>query len=188
MTQTLCALSQVVSNLLNNAAKYTPEGGKIDVTVRREAGHAVITVSDNGVGIPADMLPKVFQLFTQVDRTLDRAQGGLGIGLALLRQLVDLHGGTIVAESDGVDRGSRFIVHVPAAAPAATVVPVKPIAEPPTANAPAADEPPLRVLVVDDNIEVASTIGWMLETIGHEYELAYDGPQASSLAKLYNPT
>src|SRR5690606_24294614 len=109
----LTRIAQVLGNLLNNAAKYTPEGGLITVSARSEGNEAVLSVSDNGVGIPGDMLPKVFDLFTQVDRNLERSQGGLGIGLALVRQLVAMHGGTIEAQSGGVDRGSMFTVRLP---------------------------------------------------------------------------
>lgn len=111
----LTRLAQVVSNLLNNAAKYTPEGGIITLNATIENNHAIVAVSDNGVGIPADMLPKVFELFTQVDHNLERSQGGLGIGLALVKQLVELHGGTIRSESPGLGKGSTFTVQLPLA-------------------------------------------------------------------------
>jgi signal transduction histidine kinase len=107
-------IAQVVANLLNNAAKYTDPGGHLALSVRGEAGEAVISVRDDGVGIPAQLLPRVFDMFAQVDRTLDRAQGGLGIGLALAKSLVEMHGGTIEARSDGPGRGSEFIVRLPA--------------------------------------------------------------------------
>ena len=109
----LMRLSQVVSNLLNNAAKYTPEGGTIVLSTRREGEEAVVTVSDNGVGIPSDMLPRVFDLFTQVRDNLDRSRGGLGIGLALVKQLVEMHGGSITAESAGPGKGSAFRLRLP---------------------------------------------------------------------------
>ena len=102
-------LAQVLANLLNNAAKYTEEGGRIDLTVAREGGEAVFRVRDTGIGIAAEMLPRVFDLFTQVDRSLDRSQGGLGIGLTLVRRLVEMHGGTVQAFSDGPGRGSEFV-------------------------------------------------------------------------------
>ena len=106
-------LVQVLTNLLNNAAKYTPEEGQIWLTVRRESSQVLIAVRDNGMGIPTEMLPKVFDLFTQIDRTLGRAQGGLGIGLTLVRVLVEAHGGRIEANSAGLDRGSEFVVRFP---------------------------------------------------------------------------
>ncbi|MDY6984284.1 MAG: ATP-binding protein, partial [Pseudomonadota bacterium] len=163
----LTRIAQVLGNLLNNAAKYTPEGGLITVSARSEGSDAVMSVSDNGVGIPDDMLPKVFDLFTQVDRNLERSQGGLGIGLALVRQLVAMHGGTIEAHSGGVDRGSMFTVRLPLAA-------VDKTATSQVARPTAAQTPPQRVLVVDDNVPAAETTGWMLEVDGHTVEYAYD--------------
>ena len=106
-------LVQVIANLLNNAAKYTPEGGRIVLGAWRDAGHAVVTVEDSGLGIPAAMLPRVFDMFAQVDRSLERSQGGLGIGLALVKKLVEMHGGSVQAESEGENRGSRFTIRVP---------------------------------------------------------------------------
>src|SRR5205823_12281536 len=108
-------LAQVVANLLNNAAKYTEEGGQIWLSARREQMSAVISVRDTGVGIPPDMLPHIFEMFAQVDRTLKRAQGGLGIGLTLARNLVELHGGTLSASSPGPGQGSEFTVRLPLA-------------------------------------------------------------------------
>jgi signal transduction histidine kinase len=106
-------LAQIVANLLNNAAKYTEDGGRISLSARREGNHAVISVRDSGVGIPVEVLPRVFDLFAQADRTYQRAQGGLGIGLTLVRTLVELHGGSVIANSDGVGRGSEFVVRLP---------------------------------------------------------------------------
>ena len=106
-------LSQVVSNLLTNAAKYTPEGGRIELAASREGGEVVVRVADTGLGIPPGMLDEVFEMFTQVNRTLDRSQGGLGIGLALVKRMVELHGGTITAESPGLGKGSTFTVRLP---------------------------------------------------------------------------
>jgi signal transduction histidine kinase len=177
----LTRLAQVVGNLLNNAAKYTPEGGRIRLAVQGADDTAVISVSDNGIGIAADMQPKVFQLFTQVDNQLDRARGGLGIGLALVKRLVDMHHGTITLESAGAGKGSTFHVRIPKAAPPA------PASQPETARAPAPAAQPLRVLVVDDTIEVAQTIGWMLEEMGHDYHLVHDGRLALQAAKDYQP-
>jgi signal transduction histidine kinase len=178
----LTRLSQVVSNLLNNAAKYTLEGGVIVLSARHEGGDVLINVSDNGVGIPADMLPRVFDLFTQVRDNLDRSHGGLGIGLALVKQLVEMHGGAIVAESPGPGKGSTFRVRLPAAQSAsASSIPVEPrVGMPPETTA-------LKVLVVDDNVDVAQTVGWMLETMGHDYRMVHEGKLAVELAREYRP-
>ena len=175
-------LSQVVSNLLNNAAKYTPEGGKIALSARRLGEEVIIEVSDNGVGIPADMLPKVFDLFTQVRDNLHRSNGGLGIGLALVKQLVEMHGGVITAESGGPGKGSTFRLRLPVAEPA----PVSSdVTKPPSQVLP--QKAALKVLVVDDNVDVAQMVGWMLETIGHDYRLVHEGKLAIQTAQEYRP-
>ena len=178
----LTRLSQVVSNLLNNAAKYTPEGGRIVLTARRDCDQVLITVADNGIGIPSEMLPRVFDLFTQVRGNLARSRGGLGIGLALVKQLVEMHGGSIAAESAGPGKGSSFRLRLP-------VVETAPVAsraaEPPSPVA--LQDAKLKVLVVDDNIDVAQTVGWMLETIGHDYRLVHEGKLAVETAREYRP-
>jgi signal transduction histidine kinase len=174
-------LSQVVGNLLNNAAKYTPDGGRIGLSAWVEGDFAAIAVSDNGIGIPAEKQLEVFQLFAQVENHLDRAKGGLGIGLALVRQLVGLHGGTVEASSAGIGKGSTFTVRLPLAARPAPPVEVTPALG--EQEAPAS----LKVLVVDDNLEVAQTVGWMLEAIGHDYRLVHDGRRALEAAKDYRP-
>jgi signal transduction histidine kinase len=176
----LTRLAQVVGNLLNNAAKYTPEGGAITLSAREEGDDVAIGVSDNGSGIPADMLPKVFDLFTQVDRTMDRAQGGLGIGLALVKRLVEMHGGRITAESAGPGQGSRFTLRLPLAAAPDDMIAASDASHP-TATT------PLNVLVVDDNIASAKTPGWMLELIGHHPTLAHHGLEALELAQHIQP-
>ena len=174
-------LAQIVGNLLNNAAKYTPESGRISLSVRGTDDTAVISVSDNGIGIAADMQSKVFELFTQVDNQLDRARGGLGIGLALVKQLVDMHRGTITLESAGAAKGSTFYVRIPrTSAPVPASRPEESLRQPSKSQ-------PLRILVVDDTIEVAQTIGWMLEEIGHDYHLVHDGRVALQAAKDYKP-
>ena len=178
----LTRLSQVVSNLLNNAAKYTPEGGKILLSAHSDGREAVISVSDNGVGIRAEMLPRVFELFTQVDTNLPRARGGLGIGLALVRQLVEMHGGVINAASGGPGKGSTFTVRLPMAVGSLDVE----CAVSPSSSA-RSSQRPLRVLVVDDNFDVAQTVGWMLETIGHDYRIVQEGRRAVEAAREFRP-
>jgi signal transduction histidine kinase len=178
----LTRLAQVVGNLLNNAAKYTPEGGRIGLSLHADGADAVIAVSDNGLGIPADMQSKVFQLFAQVENHADRARGGLGIGLALAKQLVAMHDGSVTAESAGPGQGSVFTVRIPCAN---VEVEAQPEAEPPAAQ-PAATQS-LKVLVIDDNVDVAQTVGWMLEEIGHQYHLVHDGRQALEAAREFRP-
>ena len=167
-------LAQVLSNLLNNAAKYTPAGGVLALRLRAEGGQAVAEVADNGVGLAPDMLLKVFGMFTQVDPQAESARSGLGIGLALARRLVELHGGEIGAASEGVGRGSTFSVRLPLAAPAKA----------PEAPASAPEAAGLRVLIVDDNIDVAETMGWLLEAIGHKYEIVNEGRRAFDVSAL----
>jgi signal transduction histidine kinase len=178
----LTRLAQVVGNLLNNAAKYTPEGGCIGLSLRIDGDQAVIAVSDNGLGIPADMQSKVFELFTQVENHAARARGGLGIGLALVKQLVAMHDGTVSAESAGIGHGSVFAVRIPLAVSA---VETQPRTEE-LASEPAPTQS-LKVLVIDDNVAVAQTVGWMLEEIGHEYHLVHDGRQALQAAREFRP-
>ncbi|MDQ0321963.1 signal transduction histidine kinase [Pararhizobium capsulatum DSM 1112] len=175
-------LSQVVANLLNNAIKYTPAGGQIGISVATAGNDVVIDVSDNGVGIPAEMRSKVFQLFAQVDDHLDRAQGGLGIGLALVQQLVAMHGGTVEARGNDSGSGSVFRIRLPISTSA------EQYALP--CEVPSQQEQsllPLKVLVVDDNVDVAYAMGWMLEEIGYEYELVHDGREALQAARYYKP-
>jgi signal transduction histidine kinase len=177
----LTRLAQVISNLLNNAAKYTPEGGHIGLTVRRERETVTIVVSDDGVGIPPDMQARIFELFTQLGDTLVHSQGGLGIGLALAKHLVELHGGTIRGESPGPGKGSTFTVCLPVAVAELNSAPM---AGAQIARTRAAG---LRVLVVDDNIDAAETTAWMLEALGHHPTLAYDGTQALAMARALRP-
>ncbi len=165
-------MAQVVSNLLTNAAKYTPPGGHVWLSANREAGDVVIRVRDDGEGIGADLLPHVFDLFVQGPRTIARSEGGLGLGLALVKNLVSLHGGTVAATSDGPGRGSEFIVRVPAVrlAPRA--------AEPPPPAVEVAGQAGKRILIVDDNEDARELLGEMLREMGHRVELAADGPGA----------
>jgi signal transduction histidine kinase/ActR/RegA family two-component response regulator len=161
-------LVQVVSNILNNAAKYTPSGGRITLRVSSEDGEAVIAVRDNGQGIDPQVLPYIFDLFTQAERTPDRSQGGLGIGLALVKSLVALHGGRVAAHSPGINQGSEFLIRLPL------------LEEAP--SSPAEDEQldagqagPVRVLVVDDNADAAQMLATLLEAHGHAVSVEYDG-------------
>ena len=172
-------LEQVVGNLLNNAAKYTPRGGRIRVSLGQEGGEAVMAVADTGLGIPAEMQTRVFDLFAQVSHHLDRSRGGLGIGLALVKQLVVMHGGSVSARSAGAGRGSVFTVRLPVTQAAAQEA-----APPPAAPV---ETRPLKVLVVDDNEAVAQTVGWMLEAIGHDYRLVHDGRDALAAAREFRP-
>jgi signal transduction histidine kinase len=178
----LTRLAQVVGNLLNNAAKYTPEGGRIGLSLRTDGDDAAIAVSDNGLGIPADMQSKVFQLFTQLENHADRARGGLGIGLALVKRLVAMHDGSVSGASAGTGRGSVFTVRIPLAA---YEVETQPLTEQLAAHA--APTRPVKVLVIDDNVEVAQIVGWMLEEIGHQYRVVHDGRQALQAAREFSP-
>ncbi|NML16063.1 response regulator [Azohydromonas caseinilytica] len=175
-------LSQVVANLLNNAAKYTPEGGHIEVALRVQQGQAVVSVRDDGIGIEASLLPNVFELFEQGRRSLDRSQGGLGVGLTLVQRLVQLHHGTVEAHSAGAGQGSEFVVRLPClmevGAPA-------PQAQPDEAQAAVAAV--CRVLVVDDNIDAADTVALFLRMEGHSVETAHNGLEAVERAKAFAP-
>jgi CheY-like chemotaxis protein len=173
-------LAQVLANLLNNAAKYTPEGGRIWLTVERQGEEVVFRVRDSGMGIPREMLGKVFDLFTQVDSSLDRAQGGLGIGLTMVRRLVDLHGGSVQALSDGPGKGAEFVVRLPALAEERTA------AAAPDERAPQAGPcRACRVLVVDDNIDAAESLARLLRLHGHEVRLAFNGVSALEVARVF---
>ena len=172
-------LSQVVANLLTNAAKYTDAGGRVQLSARRDNGSAVISVVDNGIGISPELLPRVFELFTQADTSVDRSQGGLGIGLTLVRHLVDLHGGSVSARSDGVGKGSQFTVRVPA------------IDSPQVKQPVASPEPAIhkrRILIVDDNVPAARMLQLIFEQLGkHDVRLAHDGPTALTVAAEHRP-
>jgi signal transduction histidine kinase len=177
----LVRLAQVLANLLNNAAKYTPEGGRIWLTARRAGSNAEISIRDTGAGIPAEVLPKVFDLFMQVERTYSRAQGGLGIGLTLVRSLVSMHGGTVEARSDGPGRGSEFVVRLPLAA--GRLAPHERDGD----GRPAAVAP-RRILVVDDNHDAADSLGMLLKFLGADVRTANDGPAALEAFKTYRPS
>ena len=174
-------LAQVVSNLLNNAARYTDPGGKIRLLVRRRDDNMVeICVRDTGMGIPADMLPKVFDLFTQAHDATSRGQGGLGIGLTLVKRLTEMHGGHVRATSDGEGRGSEFMVCLPLAP---VVEEVKPAREPEHAS----NLHRRRVLVVDDNVDAADSLGTLLELRGADTRVVYNGRDALEAWRTFRP-
>lgn len=173
-------LAQVFTNLLQNAAKYTEQGGVISLVARQADGEAIVTVRDSGVGIPVEMLPRVFDLFTQVDRSLGRAQGGLGIGLALVKSLLDLHGGTVQAHSDGLGRGSVFEVRLPMASKDGVHEPM------PTTPQPAA-RAAHRILVIDDDHDVADSLVMFLETFGANVRVAYSGEEGLAAVRDFRP-
>lgn len=175
-------ISQAVNNLLTNAAKYSRSGSVIALGIERADGTAVVTVADSGEGIPPNMLSDIFEMFTQVDRTLDRAQGGLGIGLALVRRLVEMHGGTVSATSAGLGTGSTFTLRLPIPGDA-TAVFVEPAAPPVSA----ASERGLRVLIVDDNVDAAETLAALLSLHGHETRVAGSGATAIVIAREFRP-
>ncbi|MCA1665583.1 MAG: response regulator, partial [Myxococcales bacterium] len=180
-------LAQVIANLLTNAAKYTEPGGNIALRAWRDGHEIVLQVKDDGVGIAPDLLPRVFDLFVQGYRTPDRGQGGLGIGLALVRNLVSLHHGTVVALSDGEGKGSEFVVRLPAVAHGAATADA--------AAARASDHKaesvpstiPRRILVVDDNEDAADLLAEMLAAFGHEVVVAHDGAEALALLERFTP-
>ncbi|MDP3877338.1 MAG: transporter substrate-binding domain-containing protein [Methylobacter sp.] len=176
----LVRLSQVVSNLINNAAKYTDEGGSIDLTIESTDRQVFIRVRDNGRGIDPSALSGLFRLFYQVDRTLDRAEGGLGIGLALVKSLVAMHGGEVWAQSEGLGKGSEFVIRLPCLR-SSPAVPVPHSAEPKSA------ESLLRILVVDDNRDAAQSLSMLLTSEGHTVWLAYDGYEALEVALVEQP-
>ncbi len=165
-------LEQVLTNLLNNAARYTPEGGRIRLTAKSEGAEAVVRVQDTGIGIPPEMLSRIFGLFAQVERTQERAGGGLGIGLCLVKSLTEMHGGTVEARSDGPGQGSEFVVRLPLPTGITTEV-ISAAAEVPSVTERAA-----RVLVVDDNVPAAESLVMLLRLWGHEATVAHDGPAA----------
>ena len=178
----LTRLAQVISNLLDNAAKYTERGGRIWLRAERQESDVVVCVRDTGVGIPREMQPHIFEMFTQVDRGGDRSKGGLGIGLALVRQLVEMHGGRIAVQSDGPGTGSAFTVRLPA-------VVGQPLAQPEIVRG--ADRRPahssLRILVVDDNRDAAASLGMLLRIMGIDTRTAVDGVDAMTAASGFRP-
>ncbi len=173
-------LVQVVSNLLTNAAKYTQPGGHIALTVRHDEDTVELRVKDDGLGIAPDLLPHVFDLFVQSPRGLDRTQGGLGIGLTVVKRLVEMHGGRVEAHSEGLDRGSEFVVRLPLLSARAHAAD-----EGPSDRAPAPSAK--RILLVEDNLDAAESLGALLELDGHEVTIAGDGASALELAREVKP-
>jgi CheY-like chemotaxis protein len=170
----------VVGNLLSNAAKFTPAGGKVTLRVADAAAAFVaISVRDTGAGIARDLLPRLFEPFMQAESTLDRSKGGLGLGLALVKGVVEMHGGSVEPRSEGPGRGSEFIVKLPIGA-----APAPPVATGEVAQAP---ERPRRVLVIEDNVDAATSVRDVLMLSGHEVELAYNGIDSLHKARSFAP-
>lgn len=171
-------LAQVFGNLLNNACKFTPPGGRISLVATREGSDAVVTVTDSGQGIAPNLLPDIFEMFTQADQSLERAQGGLGVGLTLVRQLVTMHGGSVQASSAGLNQGSTFTVRLPTyrrtSAPAPPIDDAKLVAG-------------RRILVVDDNRDAAHMLCLVLQLAGNDTQVAFDGAEAIAAAERYRP-
>jgi PAS domain S-box-containing protein len=175
-------LAQVIANLMNNAAKYTEKGGHIWLTVERQDGEVVVSIRDTGIGITAEHLPHLFEMFSQAQPALERSQGGLGIGLSLVRGLVELHGGTVEAQSDGIGKGSRFIVRLPienGQAPGASQAPAVERQVPSTGKR--------RILVVEDHRDAADSLATLLRMMGHETYTAYDGLEGVRAAARHRP-
>jgi CheY-like chemotaxis protein len=176
-------LQQVAGNLLTNAAKYTDPGGTILLTARQEGTELVLRVRDTGIGIAADTLPTIFDLFVQAERRLDRSHGGLGIGLTLVRKLVEMHGGTVTAHSEGPGKGSEFVVRLP-------LLPQERKEEllrrPPEQEQPV-PQPGRHILAVDDNVDAAESLAVLLRLEGHEVRTAHDGPAALAAVQADRP-
>ena len=175
-------LAQVFSNLLINASKFTPSGGHLGLAAQTVGPEVVVTVSDDGIGIDAQQLGRIFEMFGQVESALNRSRGGLGIGLSLAKGLVELHGGRIRAHSEGLGRGSEFVVHLPLGLPAH-----EPAFRAASADAQPARPGPLRILVADDLADSADSLAMLLQLDGHDVRVAYDGEQAVALAESFHP-
>jgi len=173
-------INQIISNLLNNAAKYTPDGGTIFLKVFQDADEAVLSVADSGIGIPAEQLSNIFTMFSQLTPALERSQGGLGIGLALVHSLVKLHGGTIVARSEGEAKGSEFIVRLPIFNSLEETVST-------IEDSSLVDVVSKRILVIDDNIDAAESLAMLLEMSGHISRTAHNGITGLKLAEEFHP-
>jgi len=173
-------MTQVIANLLTNAAKYTPPGGRIDITAVRGGGEAVITVRDTGVGISAELLPRVFDVFVQERQTLERSQGGLGLGLAIVKSLVTMHGGSVTAASEGLGRGSTFTLRLAAIDAAAAT-------QKTSVLAPVPESQGERLLLVDDNVDLVQLLATWLEALGYRTAVAHDGEEALRVAAGFAP-
>ena len=174
-------LAQVFSNLLNNAAKYSPEGGEIRLETDVHRDSVDVRVTDNGLGLRPEMLERIFDMFAQVDESLERSQGGLGVGLTLVKKLVEMHGGQVTVRSEGLGKGSEFMVHLP-------TLPARDEGGAAEASQPEVQAGAgLRILIVEDNEALAQTTGWMVEMLGHDYRLAGNGKDALALAAEYRP-
>jgi signal transduction histidine kinase/CheY-like chemotaxis protein len=174
----LTRLSQVFLNLLNNAAKYSDRAGHIWLSAKRQGSDVVVSVKDSGIGIAAEQLPRIFEMFSQLDRSLERSQGGLGIGLTLVRRLVEMHGGSVEARSEGPGRGSEFIVRLPVVEEAPAVQPAQCLETGMSS---------LRILIADDNRDSANSLAMLLKIMGHHTRIAYDGQEAVSAAAQFRP-
>ncbi len=179
-------LVQVVANLLNNATKYTPEGGRINLRLVADNAQFLLTISDDGIGMDAQLVKRVFDLFTQAERTPDRSQGGLGLGLALAKSLVELHGGSVDAHSDGLGHGSTFSVRLPRHSQDMNAAPQHGAIDQ-AARRFGHSTTPLRILVVDDNVDAVHTLQLFLKAAGHNVEIAYCGADALALAAVFKP-
>ena len=173
-------VEQIVVNLLTNAAKYTESGGKIWLTARSDGEWAVVSVRDNGTGIQPERLPEMFELFSQGDRTLARSEGGLGIGLTIVQKLTEMHGGSVIARSEGIDRGSEFVVTLPLTRKPVEAGDVIQTGDPVVGRA-------SRILVVDDNVDTARGMVQLLKLLGNEVVAAYDGRSAIETARNFAP-
>lgn len=180
----LVRLAQALANLLTNAAKYTDRAGRIEVAIVAEGREAVVRVRDSGIGIAPDMLPRLFDLFVQGNRSLARSQGGLGIGLTLVRRLVEMHGGSVTASSAGLGQGSEFVVRLPIATRSPSVTDAEAASAP---HAHVTDAPKRRILVVDDNVDAAESIAMILQLAGYSVRCVYDGPSVLQAAQTYRP-
>ena len=181
-------MGQVLSNLLNNAAKYTKPGGQIRLAASREGPDVVFRVRDNGIGIPPEMLSGIFDVFAQVDHSLDHSQGGLGLGLTLVRSLVEMHGGSVQALSEGLSRGSEFIVRLPVLDLTQVPAEVPKTAPDTTTGRKGQSRPPARrVLVVDDNVSSAQSLAMVIKLDGHEVQVTHDGGGALEAVRWFHP-